>query len=168
MRRILIGLASVVLTVAPVAAAEPVGDWLVKDKTARITIENCANKLWGVISWEQNPGTDKNNPDPSKRDRPMLGVPLLTGLQQTQPNLWEGQIYNPQNGNMYNAKISLTTPDTLKLQGCVLGGLFCGGEDWTRYQAEAAPATAKTKGAPKASICTNLGLAPAAAPAKKK
>jgi len=24
----------------------------------------------------------------------------------------------------------------LRMEGCVLGGLFCGGQDWARYQAQ--------------------------------
>jgi uncharacterized protein (DUF2147 family) len=167
MRQVLIGMAGLALAIVPASANEPTGDWYVKDRSARVTIENCGNKLWGVISWEAKPGADNNNPDPSKRGRPMLGLPLLTGMQPTQPNLWEGEIYNPQDGKMYTARISLTSPDTLKLQGClggtlggILGSLACGGEEWTRAAPEPTPAPTKGKNAPrKPSICTALGLA---------
>src|SRR6185436_10770019 len=55
---------------SPALAAEPVGEWLVKDGGAQIRIEPCADALWGVISWTREPAIDSNNPDPAKRTRP--------------------------------------------------------------------------------------------------
>ena len=108
------------------------GEWLVKDATAKIRVENCGGTVWGVVSWEKTPGgTDAQNPDPSKRNRPTLGLPILLNMQQKQPDRWDGEVYNAQNGKTYDSHISLVNPDTLRIEGCVLGFL-CGGENWTR------------------------------------
>jgi uncharacterized protein (DUF2147 family) len=131
---------------SPALAAEPVGEWLVKDGGAQIRIEPCADALWGVISWTREPAIDSNNPDPAKRTRPIVGVPILRGMKATGVNKWEGEVYNAQNGKMYSANIALVSDDVLKIQGCVFGGLFCGGENWTRVQpvkAAVPPAPAK-------------------------
>jgi len=114
------------------ADPSPIGDWLVKDGYANIRVDNCGGRLWGIVAWEKDPGKDVENPDPAKKGRPILGMPILLGMAPTKPNLWEGEIYNSQNGKMYMAKISLLNDSTLKLEGCVFGGLFCGGENWTR------------------------------------
>jgi uncharacterized protein (DUF2147 family) len=116
------------------AAADPAGEWLVKDGSARIRIEPCANGLWGFISWVREPGTDHKNPDPAKRTRSIIGVPILRSMTPVKPNRWEGEVYNADNGKMYSASIALVSDDVLKIEGCVLGGLFCGGENWTRAQ----------------------------------
>ncbi|NVO14680.1 MAG: DUF2147 domain-containing protein [Rhodoplanes sp.] len=133
-----LALAGLLLAAAPALAAEPAGptgEWMVADGVAKVRIENCGNQLWGVVSWEKEPGgTDQYNPDPAKRARPTLGMPLLLGMQQANPNRWDGEIYNAQNGKTYTANIKLTTPDQLELQGCVLGFL-CGGQTWTRTAA---------------------------------
>ena len=121
-------------------AAEPIGEWLVANGDARIKIEPCANALWGVIAWTREPGIDINNPDPAKRERPMVGVPILRAMKPVSPNKWEGEVYNAQNGKMYSANISLVSDDVLKIQGCVLGGIFCGGENWTRVVPVVQPA----------------------------
>src|ERR1700722_11737601 len=63
------------LTAVPAFAADPSGEWLVADHTARIRVERCADGYWGSIAWEQAPGIDKNNPDPSRGGRPLLGSP---------------------------------------------------------------------------------------------
>jgi hypothetical protein len=80
---------------------------------------------------------------------------------------WEGTVYNAQNGKTYNANIKLQSPNVLKIEGCVLGGIFCGGEEWTRATSTSASPVAATKGsAPKSTGSSKAGAAAgAAAPA---
>lgn len=168
-----LALAGLLLGVAPALAAEPAGptgEWMVADGVAKVRIENCGNKLWGLVSWEKEPGgIDQYNPDPGKRARPTLGMPILLGMQQQQPGRWDGEIYNAQNGKTYSANIRLSSPDQLELQGCVLGFL-CGGQTWTRTAAAlptqkpagAKPSTAK----PSARGTTGQAAAPEVGAAK--
>jgi uncharacterized protein (DUF2147 family) len=138
-------------TAAPPSPA-PTGEWLVADRVARIKIVDCGGHLWGVVAWEARPGgTDTRNPDPQLRSRPTLGMPILLDMAPTRPNKWEGQVYNSQNGKTYSASISLSDPNTLRIQGCVFGFL-CGGENWTRVETNdtvgRAPAQTPSKPAP--------------------
>jgi uncharacterized protein (DUF2147 family) len=136
---------------AQASATDPTGEWLVAQQVARIKIADCDGRLWGVVSWEKNPGTDTKNPDPNLRSRPTLGMPILLGMtpsksggwgsQQSKPNKWEGQIYNSEDGHTYSASISLVDPHTLRVQGCFLGFL-CGGENWKRVEAQDTQSTA--------------------------
>ena len=128
----------------PASVQSPVGEWLVKDGTAHIRIVPCEKKLWGVISWVNEPDTDKNNPDISKRGQPVLGLPILLAMQPGDSGRWDGRIYNAQNGKIYDGNISLTSPDVLHIQGCVLFGLLCGSEDWTRLKAAAEKETSES------------------------
>jgi uncharacterized protein (DUF2147 family) len=139
MKRLFASAAILALLSGAAVAADPspIGDWLVKDGYAHIRIDNCNGKLWGIVAWEKAPGFDNENPDPAKKGRPILGIPILMALSPTQPNTWEGEIYNSNNGKMYEASISLVDENTLKLQGCLskaLGSLLCGGENWTRVK----------------------------------
>jgi uncharacterized protein (DUF2147 family) len=118
------------------AMADPTGQWLVAKRYAKVDIVKCDGLYWGIVTWEARAGgIDRNNPDPAKRGRPTVGMPILLGMQQTDRNRWEGEIYNAEDGKTYSANISLLDRDTLKVQGCVLGFL-CGGENWTRVKAE--------------------------------
>jgi hypothetical protein len=78
-------------------------------------------------------------------------MPILLDMTLTKPNRWEGQVYNSQNGKTYSANISLSDPNTLRIQGCVFGFL-CGGENWTRFETNdtvgRAPAQTQSKPAP--------------------
>jgi hypothetical protein len=125
----------------------PIGEWLVAKKIARIRIVDCDQKLWGVVSWEMQPGIDSKNPDQNLRTRPTLGMPILIGMAQTKVNQWDGLIYNSQDGHTYSANIKIENPDTLRVQGCFLG-ILCGGEDWTRVYPVDSPNAATTNRSP--------------------
>src|SRR5947199_8692173 len=118
-------------------AAEPsvVGDWLVKDGYGHVRIDNCDGKMWGIVSWEKTPGIDNENPDPAKKGRPLLGTPVLMGLApvKNEPGKWTGEIYNSQNGKLYGATISLSSENTLDLEGCLVWPL-CQTQHWTRVK----------------------------------
>jgi uncharacterized protein (DUF2147 family) len=137
----LVGVAALLWAGLPAAAqqpqvaapAGPVGEWLVAKKVARIKIADCDGKLWGIVSWEAQPGVDTKNSDDQLRGRPTLGMPVLLGMQQTGSNKWEGQIYNSKDGHTYAATISMRDLNTLRVQGCFLE-LLCGGENWTRVE----------------------------------
>ena len=123
-----------------VQAAEPWGAWLVAEKTAEIKVIGCGDALWGFVGWETDPGIDAKNPDPAKRTRPTLGMPVLLGMKPSGPDRWEGAIYNSEDGKTYSGGVSLMGANVLRVRGCVLGFL-CGGENWTRVQSPQ-PATA--------------------------
>ena len=130
-RTIRYALAGLLLTSASALAADVTGEWWVEGKFGRVRIEKCNERMWGLISWEQASGaTDYNNPDPAKRKRHTLGMPILLGLKQTADNRWDGKVYSPEDGKFWDINISLITADKLRLQGCLL--FFCSGQVWER------------------------------------
>ena len=128
--------ATLVLASGTALAADPspIGDWRVKDGYANIRIDNCGGKMWGIVAWEKEAGKDIENPDPAKKGRPTLGMPILLAMAPARPNRWEGEVYNSNNGKVYSSNISMVDENTLRLEGCMLG-IFCGGENWTRVTA---------------------------------
>lgn len=112
---------------------DPIGEWLTAKRYATIRIADCNGHLWGVVASETYPTTDSKNPDPSLRNRPSLGMPILLALTKKKSNEWDGQIYNSQDGHTYSASITMLAPNTLRVEGCFLGFL-CGGENWTRVE----------------------------------
>ena len=91
--------------------------------------------MWGIVAWEKTPGAlDVENPDPAKKSRPTLGMPILLGLAPNpkEPGKWSGEIYNSQNGKNYTANISLADENTLDLEGCLW--IACLTQKWTRVK----------------------------------
>jgi uncharacterized protein (DUF2147 family) len=115
------------------------GVWLTQAGDAKVRVSRCGGGgICGVVVWLKdpiNPATgkpqvDDKNPNPSLARRPMIGLPLFSGMRASAPNRWSGQIYNADDGNSYASNVSASGPDTLKVEGCV--GVLCGGETWTR------------------------------------
>jgi len=121
--------------------AGPAGTWRVEKGDALIRIVDCGGQYWGVVAWERTPGTDHNNPNPALRSRRTLGMPVLLGMRKDERDQWTGHIYNAENGQTYDSHIKLAGPNTLRVEGCVLG-FMCGGETWTRAGGDA-PAVAE-------------------------
>jgi uncharacterized protein (DUF2147 family) len=123
--------ASKTVTEAP-ALPGPVGTWIAENGEGRVRIDPCGEALCGVVAAAGPGDTDVRNPDPSKRNRPLLGVPVLIDMKPTRKERWEGQIYSAKSGYTYAATIALKSVDVLRIEGCVLGGLFCSSQNWTR------------------------------------
>jgi uncharacterized protein (DUF2147 family) len=139
MRLTIITLCAGTLASSAAMAAEPTGDWRVEDGSAIIRVDNCNGALWGVVAWEKEPGRDQRS------GRPTLGSPVLMNMRASSQSRWDGQIYNPTNGQTYKAIVRMVGDNTLRVEGCVMGGVFCGGQRWTRV-GEAPSAAAQQKG----------------------
>jgi uncharacterized protein (DUF2147 family) len=128
-------------TLAPAAAASPLGNWLVEEQTAQIRIVDCGSALWGVISWEKVSGRDTYNPDAALRERPLLGSAILLGMKaNAQQTEWAGKVYNAQDGKQYDATVSSPDEQTLNMKGCLISFL-CKTVTWTRVVDPTPPAT---------------------------
>jgi uncharacterized protein (DUF2147 family) len=120
------------------SGGEVSGIWLTQAGDAKVRVSRCGGGICGVVVWLRNPinpatgkpEVDNKNPNPSLARRPMIGLPLFSGMQPSGRNRWSGQIYNADDGNNYASNVSISGPDTLKVEGCV--GALCGGENWTR------------------------------------
>jgi uncharacterized protein (DUF2147 family) len=140
-----------VLAASNAFAADPSGEWMVADHSARIRIEPCADGYWGSIAWEREPGIDHKNPDPKRRGHPLLGAPILLSMKAGEDNKWEGKVYNPKDGGYYSASIKLESPNALRLEGCML--IFCSGETWTRAPAPSRATTGAAAATKTPSVC---------------
>lgn len=138
---------------APLAADDGadaiVGTWYVESKRgdAHITIDREWNEYTGRITWlaEPNwppddelgmagqPKTDRANPDPELRGRPILGLRILEGLEYDGDGVWTGgRIYAADEGKTYRCKAKLEDPGTLKFRGFIGFSLLGRSIEWTR------------------------------------
>jgi uncharacterized protein (DUF2147 family) len=133
---------AVALLAAPLARAQGAGEvtgvWLTQAGDARVRVSKCSGGICGVVIGLKQPidpatgkpQVDDKNPNPALAKRPIIGLPLFSGMHPSGPGKWSGQIYNADDGSTYASNVSVTGPDTLRVEGCV--GMLCGGETWTR------------------------------------
>jgi len=128
------------LLLAPAYAADPFGTWLTGDKKGKVRVVNCGGALCGTLVWlkepidpeTHRPKTDKHNADAAKQGRPLLGAPIVLNMKPSGGDVWKGKVYNAEDGNTYSGSFTMTGPNTAELKGCVMGGLICKGQTWTR------------------------------------
>jgi uncharacterized protein (DUF2147 family) len=99
----------------PVAAASdpnsPIGIWATEENKGNVRIEECGGNLCGYAV--------------------NTGARILINMKP-QGSKWSGRIHDPDSGRNYDSTIALKSTDTLKVQGCAFGGMFCGGQTWKR------------------------------------
>lgn len=93
------------------AANTPVGLWATEEKKGNVRIEQCGDNLCGYAE--------------------KSGEKILINIKP-KDSKWVGRIHDPEGGSNYDSTIVLKGPNTLKVQGCAFGGLFCGGQTWKR------------------------------------
>lgn len=125
-----------------------VGIWIT-EKLTEVSIQPCDDGYCGYISkvvlpqaiidqygdqLDQFDGTylDSLNKDPSLRDRPLLGLQILTLNDQIGPVNFEGEVYNAEDGETYSGSFKLISANSAVVTGCVMFNLICSGEEWTR------------------------------------
>jgi hypothetical protein len=102
---------------APMAAAaatdpnSPIGIWATEENKGNVRIEECGANLCG---YSVN-----------------TGARILINMKP-QGAKWTGRINDPDSGRNYDSTIALKSSNTLKVQGCAFGGMFCGGQTWKR------------------------------------
>jgi uncharacterized protein (DUF2147 family) len=102
---------------APVAAAPaqspttPVGVWATEENKGNVRVEQCGQNLCGYTI-----GTNEK---------------ILINMKP-QDAKWVGHIHDPDSGRTYDSTIAMKGPNTMRVQGCAFGGMFCGGQTWKR------------------------------------
>jgi uncharacterized protein (DUF2147 family) len=120
-------------------ADDILGEWLTDKGKAVVEVYGCGNRYCGKIVWLKEPknpdGTDKldtKNPDPSKRNRPIIGVGMVWNFRYDGKDRWvDGRIYDPDNGKTYSCKMNLEGT-MLKVRGYIGLSLFGRTTVWTR------------------------------------
>lgn len=111
---------------------DPSGTWLTPGGDAHIRISRCGGGYCGTVAKILTGETrDVNNPDPALRGRSLVGVALSNDMHPT-PEGWEGSLYNFRDGKTYTGKLAMKSQNALELAGCVLGGLICKRQVWSR------------------------------------
>lgn len=68
------------------------------------------------------------------KNKPILGLNILTGLQENEDEWSGGNILDPRNGRIYNCYIKLIKPNKLKIRGYIGLALFGKTAYWERAE----------------------------------
>ena len=124
----------------------PEGVWLHDNERIRVKIARCDEQrvepLCGKLVWLKNPDDEEGeprrdieNPDRAQHDQTITGKTVIHGLVRGGARLWtDGTIYNPDDGESYNARVEVVDPNTLHVRAYVMLPLFGETKVWTRVE----------------------------------
>ncbi len=116
------------------------GQWFTEEKESKIEIFEEKERFHGKLTWLREPEedgkakTDTNNPDKSKRDRPLEGLKILEDFEFKDGQWENGEIYDPKSGKTYSCIMKLKNKDTLEVRGYVGISLIGRTTTWTRVR----------------------------------
>lgn len=123
--------AASLMLAAPAAANDPRGTWLSQSGETRVRFADCGGQLCGTIVSASGQSRDEKNEDAALRGRSLVGVRMIT-MRANGANAWQGSLYNFQDGKTYNGRMTMPSANSMSLSGCVLGGLICRSQTWSR------------------------------------
>lgn len=139
MRKLLIvvGLVAMFSHTGLAQLADPSGVWITGDGRSHISVRACGSNYCGTVvrlaepyEADGQPKRDTENPDPAKRNRPLIGMRILHDMVPVaDEQRWQGQIYNPEDGKHYDGSIAIKG-NQLEVEGCVFM-IVCQSQMWT-------------------------------------
>lgn len=109
--------------------ATPIGLWQNPKGTIAVQTQACGPLLCGHIVWAgpQAIADARAAGVPS-----LVGIELLSDYRASGTGRWTGKVYIPDVGHRFYSTIELRNANSLRISGCILGGLICKHQDWTR------------------------------------
>jgi len=122
-------LSSALVFGAGMALADPVeGVWQTQTDDgsyAHVTIAPCGGAFCGVISRTYKDGAEYKSEN--------IGRQIVIDMVSQGDGTYDGQVWRPSNNKIYVGGIQLNG-DSMKLAGCVAGGLICKKQSWARLK----------------------------------
>lgn len=122
-------------------ADDILGTWLNQEGTGKVTLYKEKGKYFGKVVWLREPNdrttgkprTDKENPDPKLKSRPLIGLVNMRDFVFDGEDEWsDGTIYDPKNGKTYSCYIEFEGANRLKVRGYVGVSLIGRSTYWTK------------------------------------
>ena len=128
MKRFAVTAVAVVMS-AGMGMAEPaLGTWKTEvddGAYAHVKMQKCGSNVCGTIA-----RTFKNGAEYQSEN---IGKMLVRNMVPKGGGSYEGKVWRPSNNKIYIGKMDVQG-NSLKLRGCVAGGLICAKQDWTRVK----------------------------------
>jgi len=128
-------------TTTPTSVTNPLeavsGRWYTEGHEGGVELYPCDDQICGRFSWMKDENgevsRDTNNPDPAERQRPLCHMQFMGNFTPEGKNRYTGGwIYNPRDGGIYSAQMTLVDHDTLDLHGYLFIPLLGQSQTWKR------------------------------------
>jgi uncharacterized protein (DUF2147 family) len=119
--------AAVPVTASAQAALE--GHWKNPKGSVVVRVASCGDAYCGVVV----EASDKAKATARKGGTPnLIGTRILSSMRPAGDGIFKGQAFDPKRNIRAPATVRLLGPSTLVVKGCVLSGIICKEQRWTR------------------------------------
>jgi uncharacterized protein (DUF2147 family) len=117
-------------------AADPAGLWQSQSDQSRYRVRHCGQRICVRIAGiAEGPAVrDIHNPDPSLRNREVIGIDIISASKSTGDNSWAGAIYSFRSGQTLPGRLQLEDDNTLSVTACLVESLLCQMQKLTRLE----------------------------------
>lgn len=142
MKKILLTISLIALTVITAAAQDVTGKWkTIDDETGKaksvVEIYKQNGKIYGKVI-EIFDASKRNlncvECSGSDKDKPIMGLVIIKGLEKDGDEYNDGTITDPNNGKVYKCYIELDGANTLNVRGYIGFSLLGRTQTWTRVK----------------------------------
>jgi uncharacterized protein (DUF2147 family) len=110
-------------------AADPFGHWLNPHGDVEVAVAPCGAMLCGTVTWV---GGQAVADAADAGVGHLVGTQLLRDYHREGDGGWQGQVFVPDMGETFFSRIHQLDPGHLKISGCILHGVICKSQTWTR------------------------------------
>ena len=130
--------ALLLLLAAGAPVPDPTGRWLTERGDGVVEITRCGAALCGrLVGGRIGPGASDIGRD--VHGARLCGLTLFSDMHLDEEagrdvgSSWSGHVYNPLDGRVYTARLTMPGPDQVRLRGYIGLPLFGASELWTRF-----------------------------------
>jgi uncharacterized protein (DUF2147 family) len=114
------------------AASQPSGSidghWLNPQRTVLIRLAPCGEAMCGTVTW----AAERARQAARKGASVLVGARLLSDFRPGKNGQWKGIVFVPDHDVRVGGKIQVLDESRLKVSGCILRGMVCRSQVWTR------------------------------------
>ncbi len=129
MMKMTVMIASTLLIAAPASAQAIEGQWTNYKKNVVVQVERCGAAYCGKVVQASAKAKEKARKGGTPN---LVGTQILTDLKPIGEGRFRGRAFVPKRNVHATATVRHLSNDVMQVQGCVLGGLLCDNEKWTR------------------------------------
>ena len=128
---VLIGGALPAAAITRIQSAEPTGLWINPAHSVEVATAVCGAALCGRITWANSTALGDARAGGVLQ---LTGTEILENYHRSGAASWHGRILVPDMGRTFSSTLTLVGADRLRISGCLLGGLLCKSQIWTRVE----------------------------------
>ena len=128
MKRFAMAAVAVMMSAGTGLAEPALGTWKTEvddGSYAHVEMVKCGSNVCGTIARTFRNGGEYKSEN--------IGKMLVRNMEPQGGGRYEGRVWRPSNNKIYIGKMDVNG-NSLKLRGCVAGGLICAKQNWTRVK----------------------------------